>query len=172
MEFEVVDVSKPLPFDPSEFDITLCLYTVLNHVRPEDIQPAVEEIHRVTKDVSFVTVRARGGLDTVYACKLGDVADWLQDEHWLRVRDKDGECFAVRSTLFTVPELRSLYTHVCTSMSLVALDLFSSRYEQSAKRLAEHERHELVAALRCLESQCERHEVLMNAANHIGIVSY
>ena len=50
--FEEVDARKQVPFSDRTFDLTLCFYTVLNHLLPQDLQRAINEMLQSRRNLS------------------------------------------------------------------------------------------------------------------------
>jgi hypothetical protein len=124
------DLTLPLPFETDYFDITLCLFGVLNHV-PLPLQPKVaRELARVTLDTCLVTVRTVGSLPTVYVDRLKNARSYHQDHetNWLDVDMQDGRCLRFPSRLFSCEDLRKLFAPHLGSIAMFGLDMFHSRF--------------------------------------------
>jgi SAM-dependent methyltransferase len=124
------DLTERLAVEDDYFDITLCLFGVLNHV-PVACQPAVAaELARVTLDTCFVTVRTVGSLPTVYVDKL-EKAMFYHENHetnWLDVVMTDGRCLGFPSRLFACDDLRRLFEPHLGTLAMFGLDVFHSRF--------------------------------------------
>ncbi|MEJ0046799.1 MAG: class I SAM-dependent methyltransferase [Rhodospirillales bacterium] len=66
IRFTEGDLTDGLPFETHSFDITLCLYGVLNHLPVAAHDRVAAELSRVTDGALFVTVRTVGSLPTIY----------------------------------------------------------------------------------------------------------
>jgi SAM-dependent methyltransferase len=126
----VGDLGERLPFPDASFDITLCLYGVLNHMSGAARASLAAELSRVTRDTLFVTVRTAGSLPTIYVDALKRARSYHQDNDadWMEVEMADGRRLAFQSHLFTSRELRAAFAPLLTSVSMVGLDLFRSRF--------------------------------------------
>jgi SAM-dependent methyltransferase len=124
------DLSNDLPFDDGAFDLTLCLYAVLNHVSPAVHARAAAALSRVTGGMLFATVRTVGSLPTIYV----DCAEYARafhqdnDANWMDVEMLDGRRLGFPSHLFTGDELRHLFEPHLTDITMQGLDLFHSRF--------------------------------------------
>ncbi len=124
------DLTQGLPFEDRRFDLTLCLYGVLNHL-PAELQPRVAaDLARVTLDTLFVTVRSAGSLPTAYICAPEEVRAYHQnnDTHWIDLDLADGRHVGMPSTLFTAAELRALFHPHLATLCMSGLDVFHSRF--------------------------------------------
>ncbi len=120
------DICRPLPFADGEFDISLCLYTVLNHVPVESLPQAVREMLRVT-NLNITTVRSKGGLPTVYVCGMDQVREWKQSGDRLTFTDRDGRKMELPVHLFRYDELRRLFDPAGEVEECFGLDIMVSR---------------------------------------------
>ena len=128
--FAVCDLADSLPFGEDSFDITLCLYGVLNHMLDGARQRLAAELARVTLDTAFVTVRTVGSLPTIYVDALDHARSYHQDNEsdWMDIQLADGGQLAFPSHLFTADELRALFRPHLAATNLVGLDVFHSRF--------------------------------------------
>jgi SAM-dependent methyltransferase len=128
--FTVGDITERLPFEDARFDITLCLYGVLNHLGQAGRKRAAAELCRVTADTSFVTVRAVGSPPTIYVDDLHRASFYHQDNHAdrLDVELVGGEHLSFPSHLFSGDELRALFTPHIAATAMIGLDVFHSRF--------------------------------------------
>ncbi len=60
LTFDVADLTGPLPEEDSSIDLTLCLYSVLNHLPTSTLPQIAAEIGRVTRGHFVATVRSIG----------------------------------------------------------------------------------------------------------------
>jgi len=63
------DITGALPFEDHSFDLSLCLYGVLNHLPAAALAAVAAELARVTSDTMFVTVRAAGSQPADHLCR-------------------------------------------------------------------------------------------------------
>ena len=124
------DLTEKLPFADNYFDITLCLFGVLNHIPISFQAQLAAELARVTLDTCFVTVRSVGSLPTVYVDKLEHATFYHEnnDTHWLDVVMADGRCLGFPSRLFACEDLRRLFEPHLGSHAMFGLDVFHSRF--------------------------------------------
>jgi SAM-dependent methyltransferase len=130
ISFEQGDITEALPFAAANFDLSLCLYGVFNHLSPAMHDAAAAELARVTCDTIFVTVRTVGSLPTIYVDAIDHARSFHQDNDadWMDVELTDGRRIGFPSHLFTSDELRALFKpHVLTT-AVVGLDVFHSRF--------------------------------------------
>ena len=57
LRFDVADVTQPLPEEDGSVDISLCLYSVLSHIRLARLADVSREIARVTSGHLVTAVR-------------------------------------------------------------------------------------------------------------------
>ena len=126
----VGDITKPLPFDDRSFDITLCLYGVLNHLSKADHGHVAAELARVTLGTLFVTARTAGSLPTIYVDGLERATSFHQnnDADWMDVDLADGRHLGFPSHLFTSDELQALFQPHLDTTAMTGLDVFHSRF--------------------------------------------
>ena len=133
MNFMVRDIISGHAFGNNEFDITICLYGVLNHVPAGARELVAAELRRVTSDTLFVTVRAAGSLPTIYIDSIDRATAFYQNHEadCMEIYLKDGSYVGFTSHLFTSGELRTLFQPHLSSTVLIGLDLFHSRFAAS-----------------------------------------
>ena len=127
---DVADLGTPLPYASGNFDISLCLYGVLNHLSNQAQGSLAASLARVTGDTMFVTVRTAGSMPTIYIDDVHKARSFHQDNAagWMEVDMQDGRHLAFPSHLFTCDELRSLFQPHLATVSFTGLDLFRSRF--------------------------------------------
>jgi len=128
--FTVADITERLPFADARFDITLCLYGVLNHIAQPGRENVAAELCRVTADTTFVTVRAVGSPPTIYVDDLYHASFYHQDNQADRMDIElvGGEHLSFPSHLFSGDELRALFKPHIAATAMVGLDVFHSRF--------------------------------------------
>jgi SAM-dependent methyltransferase len=128
--FEVADLTRPLAEADAGIDISLCLYTVLNHLPPTCLPSVVAELARVTAGYFVATVRAAGSTPTIYVDTIERARHFRQDHgaDRLDIELHSGRRIAVGSHLFTADELRMLAAPHFAVEDLLGLDLFHSRF--------------------------------------------
>ncbi len=133
LNISVGDITKPLPFDDQTFDITLCLYGVLNHLSKADHAHVAAELARVTLDTLFVTTRTAGSLPTIYVDGLERARAFHQDNDadWMDVDLTDGRHLGFPSHLFTSDELQALFQPHLDTTAMTGLDVFHSRFARN-----------------------------------------
>ncbi|SNS12342.1 Methyltransferase domain-containing protein [Sphingomonas laterariae] len=128
-EFELGDITQPLPEQSGSVDLCLCLYGVLNHLPVERHAGVAAELARVTGGHLIVTTRAIGSTPTIYVDGV-ESAEWFRQDNAidrLEVDLRDGRHFEFSSHLFAAAELDQLFAPHLDSM-LVGLDLFHGRF--------------------------------------------
>ncbi|WP_164857213.1 class I SAM-dependent methyltransferase [Sphingomonas crocodyli] len=93
------------------FDITLCLYSVLNHVPREMLADVAAHLGRVTRHALLLTVRAADDHPTIYVQPIGRARAMRQDDPGDRIDIvmADGRHLALVSHRFAEGELRDLF---------------------------------------------------------------
>ena len=173
---DVGDLERPLPYESGRFDLTLTLFTVLNHLRRESLAVAVGELLRVTRlgGRHFSIVKAPGGERTAYACDVADVRECRQEGDRLVVTEHDGAEHAIVITLLGARELSDLVrSRGGKVVDLFGIDLFVSAV-LARHRASPFDRlpGEDAVALEYLVRLDERHRrdpALINFAGHIAI---
>jgi SAM-dependent methyltransferase len=130
LKFDVADITQPFPEEDGVADITLCLYTVLNHVTADKQAPVIAELARVTSGDFIATVRAAGSPPTIFVDGIERVRGFRQD-HAMGVFDvelEDGRRMRFDARLFTSSQLRRLVSAHFEIQSLRGLDLFHERF--------------------------------------------
>ena len=130
MNFALSDITATLPFETDKFDLSLCLYRVLNHL-PAGVHGRVAaELSRVTTGTLFATVRAVGSQPTIYVDALDRARAFHQDNDidWMEVDLVDGRHLGFTSHLFTSDDLRALFQRHFAGIAMVGLDVFHSRF--------------------------------------------
>jgi SAM-dependent methyltransferase len=126
----VGELSEKLPYARANFDISLCLYGVFNHLSIPAQQTLAAQLARITRDTVFVSVRTAGSLPTIYVDGLSKARSYHQDNDtdWMEVDMNDGRHLSFPSHLFTCQEFRALFDPHLASMSFTGLDVFRSRF--------------------------------------------
>ena len=130
LRFEVGDLLRPVDAPDAAFDLTLCLYCVLNHL-PARTQPDfLAEMARVTAGQFVATVRSVGSPPTIYMDAIENARGFRQDNDrdLCHVELTNGRQVTLNSHLFTAKELRSLAGRHFDVAELRGLDLFHSRF--------------------------------------------
>jgi len=124
------DITGALPFEDHSFDLSLCLYGVLNHLPAAALAAVAAELARVTSDTMFVTVRAAGSQPTIYVDGLARARAFHQDNvnDWMDVDLEDGRRLGFRSHLFTAADLQALFEPHLATTTMFGLDVFHSRF--------------------------------------------
>jgi SAM-dependent methyltransferase len=130
IDFAVRDITEEMFFESHKFDITLCLYGVLNHLPVKTHDRVAAELSRVTSDTLFVTVRAAGSQPTIYVDSLDHARAFHQDNDadWMEVDLVDGRHIGFTSHLFTSDDFRALFQSHLSGTAMVGLDVFHSRF--------------------------------------------
>lgn len=130
LTFEVADLEGRIPAADYCFDITICLYSVLSHLRVTCLPGVAQELRRVTRGHFVATVRAVGSTPTIFVDSLEKVRAFTHDhgEDRCDVEFADGRRLSLRSHLFTANELRSCLSPHFEVEDLCGLDLFHTRF--------------------------------------------
>jgi SAM-dependent methyltransferase len=168
------DLTHGLPFEDRRFDLTLCLYGVLNHLTPELQARVAADLARVTQDTLFVTVRSAGSLPTAYICGADSVRAYRQnnDTHWIDLDLVDGRHLGMPSYLFTAADLRALFQPHLSTVCMTGLDLFHSRFAPNPawNPPSVAAQPNFAEALARLEHLCGASPALIDHAAHILLV--
>jgi SAM-dependent methyltransferase len=130
LNFTVADIRGRLPLADKSVDLTLCLYTVLNHVPKADLPQIFKEIARVTDGELVATVRSAGSTPTIFVGPVESARHFHQDnrsDHF-DVDLDDGRHASFDSHLFTAAELEALARPYLRIGDIRGLDLFHSRF--------------------------------------------
>ena len=131
LRFAVGDIaSATQAFRDGCFDLTLCLYNVLNHVPPPLLGAVARELARLTRRALLLTVRTVQGPPTLYVQPLDHARAFHQDDIGDRIDIVmgDGRHHAIASHLFAAEELRGLFAPHIGIAELVGLDIFRRRF--------------------------------------------
>jgi SAM-dependent methyltransferase len=133
MNFVTADITKALTYPDRHFDITLCLYAVLNHLPRAVHAQVAADLARVTSDTLMVSVRSVGSQPTIYVDKLEHAQRFHQDNEadWMDVVMQDGRHAGFPSHLFCSASLRALFQRHCAGVSMLGLDVFHSRFARN-----------------------------------------
>jgi len=135
LEFDVADLSGPLPEADKSVDLALCLYSVLSHLQIATLPQIAAELARVTSGHFITTVRPVGSPPSVFVEPIEKANHFRQDN----ARDRceielcDGRRFTLNIHLFTVSELRRYFADCFEIETLRGLDLFHSRFTPDAR---------------------------------------
>jgi SAM-dependent methyltransferase len=154
--------------DDASFDLTLCLYGVLNHLGPEERETAAAVLTRVTDGDLFVTVRTVGSQPSIYVAGLHEARAFRQDnEHdRLDIDLADGRHIGFSSHLFTARELVALFPR-CKVAELAGIDLFHGRFApHPGWNPADVTLTEIRDSLDRLEHLCVHDPLLIDRAAH------
>jgi SAM-dependent methyltransferase len=174
LRFEVSDLESRMPEADASVDITLCLYSVLSHLRVTSLRGVAKELGRVTRGHFVSTVRSIGSPPTVFIDSLEKVRH-LNLDH---ARDRcdieflDGRRLSLRFHLFTGMELKTCFSDYFDTEDLCGLDLFHTRFSPDRRwNPSSNELSRPVEAdLEKLEESYMRHEQLMDRATHLVFV--
>jgi SAM-dependent methyltransferase len=171
ISLELRDVTAVQPEPDRHFDLTLCLYCVLNHLPAASLPAAIDQLARVTRGVFITTVRTIGSVPTAFIDSLDHARGFRQDNALDRfeVELLDGQHLSFPVHLFATEELRALMQERFTIESLRGLDLFHSRFSPDPRwnpdTLPESEA--LVSELARLEARFATHPAFIDRATHI-----
>ncbi len=167
------DAATLLPSHHRRFDLTLCLYSVLNHLAGSARQVVAAELARLTAGRLFVSVRAAGSLPTIYIDRLDQARDFRQDgsNDRLSVDLLDGRHLTIPSHLFRATELDTLFEPHLATRSIVGLDLFHARFAGDPRWTGGTIEHEaFLDRLKVLERIHEADPDLIDHATHLLLI--
>jgi ubiquinone/menaquinone biosynthesis C-methylase UbiE len=148
-----------LDFDDSSFDVVITLHDVLNHI-PE-VKKAIAEMTRVAKGVVLASVHSVHSIPTCYIGGLEDVTDYQQVGDLLTFKKK-GKRYEMYSHLISRDELIALFAPYAVVEDVWNIDVFHSRFSQTASDNVPEE-------LEHLENLMLQHPSFSNFAQHIMV---
>jgi ubiquinone/menaquinone biosynthesis C-methylase UbiE len=135
IEFFEHDLAEALPWPDHHFDIVVCNYVVLNHLKKSALPRAIEELCRVANYRVIATVRALGSPPT--GCIIGteQVHDYRQDcsRGELKLALKDGTEHVLTFNMYSAQVLKALFAPHASLVDVRAVDLFISRFASNPK---------------------------------------
>jgi SAM-dependent methyltransferase len=174
MHFVVRDITNGSAFGNNTFDITLCLYGVLNHLPKLTHDRVAAELSRVTFDSLFLTVRTIGSQPTIYVDKLERAHAFHQDNDadWMEVDLVDGRHIGFTSHLFSSSDLRTLFQPYLSGIALVGLDVFHGRFSTNShwNSLTVEDQSAFEADLEQLERRYASNAHFIDRAAHILLI--
>jgi SAM-dependent methyltransferase len=171
LRFEVCDLESRMPEADASVDITVCLYSVLSHLRVTSLPGVARELARVTRGRFVSTVRAIGSTPTIFVDSLEKVRQFRQDHSQDRcdVELSDGQRLSLRSHLFTAHELQSCLSQHFAVEDLCGLDLFHTRFAPDNRwnPPCDELSRPIEADLEKLEELYMRNDQFMDRATHL-----
>lgn len=170
LNFTTGNIIEGLPYEDMQFDITMCLYTVLNHIPKEVLPLTISEMMRVTKSVNITTVKGSKSLRTAF------VASW--DSFKFHNYDSVNEVLTLRGEggitqlhchLFESKELKAYFQPHANTIECSSLDLFVSLFGDEFRWRPEPI---LSPAIFDLEETLCGDQDFLDYANHILIIAY
>ena len=131
IRFDVADIVDALDEEEDgSYDLTLCLYGVLNHLTPVERERAAASLSRVTDGDLIVTVRTIGSQPSIYVAGMDAAKSFHQDNERdrLDIDLDDGRHIGFNSHLFASSELRAMFAESFDEIELAGLDLFHGRF--------------------------------------------
>jgi SAM-dependent methyltransferase len=174
LTFDVADLTRPLPEAEASVDMTLCLYSVLNHLPVIGLRKVSAEIARVTRRHFITTVRSVGSTPTIFVDSI-EKARHFKLDHSLDRYDIElfnGRRIAARFHLFTARELKNCFAHQFIIEDLCGLDIFHNRFvpDRRWNPASFHVDLQLSGHLARLEEAYERNPEFMEHATHLLLV--
>jgi SAM-dependent methyltransferase len=174
IEFKNGDISNVLPYADNFFNISLSLYTVLNHIDRAIVGFSVGEMMRVTSSVNITTVRMLGSTPTAFVSSLEDFSAYEWHDDALTLWREDGQTATLYSHLFSAREITEIFGKHSKVVDSFGLGIFGPRFRPDRswgdmESLPEFE--ELQAHLRQLDEIFCRHPTWREFANHLVLVS-
>jgi len=121
VRFNVADAID-LPFDDNEFDVSICLHDVLNHI--PDYEKAIREIMRVTSKLNITSVHGPYGPPTFFVCSKESITSSEKDGNVVRFVDEDGEEYEVYFNPFSSGELKEGFAGYSEIIDCLGIDIF------------------------------------------------
>ena len=164
VKFHVADATN-LPFEDNEFDASICLHDVLNHI--PNYQKAISEIARVTSKVIIASVHGHYGPPTFFAQSKESIVDYEKDGHVVWFKDKDGNEHEVYFRRFTSSDLMEGFSRFTDVLDCLGIDIFCY------KSFDGHEMDyaEMFPHFDEVEKQLRREEPFIDFAKHIMIIA-
>ncbi|MGA2795317.1 MAG: class I SAM-dependent methyltransferase, partial [Roseiarcus sp.] len=128
--FEVADLTNELPEADASVDLTLCLYSVLNHLPVASLPKISAEVARVTSGHFITTVRSVGSTPTILVDSIAKARRFRHDssrDH-CEIELCDGHHIELGLHLFTASELQSYFADLLDIEEVRGLDLFHNRF--------------------------------------------
>lgn len=164
VKFRVADAVN-LPFSDNEFDVSICLHDVLNHI--PDYREAVSEIARVTSKLIIASVHGLYGPPTFFSQSKESVTDYKKDGHVVWFKDKDGNEHEVYFRRFTSSELIEAFERYADTLDCVGIDMFCYKCFDGH----EMDYTEMFPYFDEVERQLRREKPFIDFAKHILIVA-
>jgi SAM-dependent methyltransferase len=169
--FDVASLADPLPETDACVDITVCLYSVLNHLASASLPQVVAELARVTRGHLFATVRAIGSTPTIAVDSIEKARRFQLDHRRNRcdIEFYDGRRMALPFHLCTATELQRCFADHFEIEDLSGLDIFHTRFLPDprwnpAPLLIDQQ---LSGCLAQLEESYARHPCFVDRASHL-----
>ncbi len=170
ISFDVADIVEALDGEEDgSYDLTLCLYGVLNHLNPAERELAAASLSRVTDGDLVVTVRTIGSQPSIYVAGIGVAKSYHQDNEKdrLDIDLADGRHIGFNSHLFSSGELKTLFASSFDLVELAGLDLFHGRFAVDPHwNPAELSGDDFNQGLERLEHLCAHDPVFIDRAAH------
>jgi SAM-dependent methyltransferase len=134
LQFQEQDLSRRLPWADGYFHLTLCNYTVLNHLAESVLSSAIAELCRVTEESVIATLRAVGSQPTACIIGMEHVREYQHDQKRgrLALSLDDGSQHQLPFKLYAAQELERLFSPHSSIQDLRAIDIFMSRFAPDA----------------------------------------
>lgn len=175
LRFEVADLSGPLPEADGSVDLTLCLYSVLSHIPRRGRSHAIGELTRVTRGAVVVTVRSIGSVASGFVHPVETVRYLRQDNKRdvceIQLHDESRTVFPMH--LFSAAELKKAFAASCEIETLIALDLFHTRFLPDPRWNPSSIQGEdrVATTLRALESELRGKPEFLDRGVHILVIA-
>jgi SAM-dependent methyltransferase len=113
LTFDVASLTGPLPEADSSIDLTLCLYSVLNHLPTSTLPQIAAELDRVTRGHFVATVRSAGSTPTAFVDTIETARNFELDHErdQFRIEFNRGQRMALQFHLFTPGEPRHCFAN-------------------------------------------------------------
>jgi SAM-dependent methyltransferase len=171
LNFAVEDLLNRLPESDGSVDLTLCLYSVLSHLKKSDQPKVTAELARITRGHLVTTVRAVGSTPTAFVEPIERVRHLKLDHGRDRceVEFGDGCRVALSFHLFSACELEQLFGRYFEIDTLCGLDIFHNRFvpDQRWNPAGITSDEKLLADLMQLESTFANDPAWIDRATHL-----
>jgi SAM-dependent methyltransferase len=130
LTFDVADLAGELLEADASVDLTLCLYSVLNHLPLARLPKISAEFARVTSGQFITTVRSVGSTPSILVNSIEKARQFKYDDGRDRCEIElyDGRHIDLDFHLFTASELRGYFVEQFDIEQVRGLDLFHSRF--------------------------------------------
>jgi len=172
--FDVADITRGLPEQDHTIDMTLCLYSVLNHLHGTKLPAIAAELARITRGRLITTVRSAGSTPTIFVGSVDKARQFKLDHAHDRydIDLIDGRHMSVGFHLFTAAELNRLFARHFNIEAICGLDIFHTRFIPDSRWNPSGIENDpqLGSVLAQLETRCATDPAFIDRATHLLLV--